>query len=218
MGQEPENAFRTTTSCLPAYIQLCKWHLIAQHVAMVTFLSHVLKCTHTHTWSWREARLPHFMTHKHRARELSQAPKAKLLPWSQGWGAASSPHACQEGEGLTAGAPPGPGWLTWEQFCSGRLLQRYDPGLSGNWHSCSAPWHCGAGSSLLSCEEEQKQDTVSNQVTPPSPGPTFFWQSLPSPEKLTGDPSTSSPPVHWCQHSSCLNSQLVPCAKCPGQT
>lgn len=48
MAQEPENAFRTTTSCLPPYNQLRKWHLIAQHVAMVTFLSHILKCTHTH--------------------------------------------------------------------------------------------------------------------------------------------------------------------------
>lgn len=48
MAQEPENAFKTTTSCLPAYIQLRKWHLIAQRVAMVTFLSHILKCTHTH--------------------------------------------------------------------------------------------------------------------------------------------------------------------------
>lgn len=51
--------------------------------------------------------------------------------------------------------------LTWEQFCSGRSLQRYCPGLSENWRSCSAPWRCGAGSSLPSCKEEQKQDAVS---------------------------------------------------------
>lgn len=67
---------------------------------MVTFLSRILKHAHkhtrTHTWSWRKARPPHLMTHKHRARELSQPPKAKL-PWELGV-RSGQPTLCLVGE------------------------------------------------------------------------------------------------------------------------
>lgn len=204
MAQEPANAFRTTTSCLPAYIQLCKWHLIAQGVAMVTFLSHTLKCTHTHV-ELEESQATSFHDTPTQSQGTFPGSQSQAAPKEPGMRSGQLAPCLSRRRWVNSRSPTSPEGLTWEQFCSGRLLQCYGPGLSKNWHSCSAPWRCGAGSSLLSCEEEQKQDTVSSQVTPSSPGSTFSSQSLPSPEKFARNPNTSSPPVHLCQHSSCYN-------------
>lgn len=140
--------------------------------------------TYTQTRSLEGSQATSFSDTQTPSQGTFPASESQAAPGSRGWRAGNFPHARQGRAALTAGctAQPEPHQalkgLTWEQFCSGRLPQRYGPGLSENWRSCSAPWHCGAGSSLLSCEEEQKQDSVSGQVTPPSPRSTFFSRSL----------------------------------------
>lgn len=168
MAQEPENAFMTTTSCLPAHIQPSKWHLIAQCVAMVTFISHIEVYTQTHT-ELEGSQAPSF--NDTRNIEPKNFPNLWKLSCPQGrsWGVRSrQPLAGRDAllVGCTTKCEPSWGFreLTWEQFCSGRSLPRYGLGLSENWHSCSAPWRCGVESSLLSCEEEQKQDGVSTSM------------------------------------------------------
>lgn len=179
-------------------------------------ISYIEVCTHTHAHVELEgSQATSFNDTQTPSQGTFPASESWAAPRSQGRGAGNSPHARQGRAGLTAGctARPQPHralkGLTWEQFCSGRSPQHYGPGLSGNWRSCSAPWRCGAGSSLLSCKEEQKQDGVSGQVTPPSPRSTFFSWSLCS-KKFALILSTSSPPAHSCQCNSSYNPKLAP--------
>lgn len=107
MAQESENAFMTTTSCLPAYIQPSKWHLIAQCVAMVTFISHILKCTHKHTRAHAElegSQAPSF----NETQTLSQGTFPTSESWAasrEGNGGRGAGKPCREGMRCQRAAP-----------------------------------------------------------------------------------------------------------------
>lgn len=228
MTQEPENTFMTTTSCLPAYIQLHKWHLIALCVAMVTFLSHILMCPHTHNTHMELEGSQ--ATSVNGTQTLNQGTSPGSGSWaaprSQAWGIGNSPHAHWGRAGLPASCtalprlnPPQPSRDLLES--SFVVVDRLNVTALVFQKIGIVVVHLGVvrqGLHSWAAKRNRNRIVLADQLLhlpqgPPSSHSPFFWKV---PQIL----GTLSPPAHLYQHNS-LQPQAFPMhwyTTCPTRT